>query len=241
MNFDVIVDSGPLYLAGLATTLKLLIVALLAGGLAALPLALARVARTPWLRGPVWCFTYVIRGTPLLVQLFIVYYGLAQFALVRESFAWSWLQSATFCAMLAFAVNTCAYTTEIIAGAIRNTPAGQIEAARALGLTRVQTLRHIVLPTALRRALPAYGNEVILMLHATSLASVVTLLDLTGAAREVYSRHYLPFEAFVTAGLIYLAVTLVLVTLLRALERRLARQIKPRSARETVTGPATMM
>lgn len=220
MNLDAIVESAPLYIEGLLTTLKLLTVALVAGGLAALPLSLARAAKAAWLRGPVWCFTYAIRGTPLLVQLFIVYYGLAQFDFVRDSAAWPWLQSASVCAMLAFAVNTCAYTTEILAGAIGNTPAGQVEAARALGLTRVQAMRHVILPSALRRAVPAYGNEVILMLHGTSLASVVTLLDVTGAARQVYARHYLPFEAFIAAGLIYLALTLVLSGLLRAVERR---------------------
>ncbi|MGA0609135.1 ABC transporter permease [Caldimonas sp. KR1-144] len=220
MNFEAIAQSWPLYLAGLATTAWLLLAALVIGGVAALPLSLLRVAPQRWLHGPVWLFTYVIRGTPLLVQLFIIYYGLAQFAFVRESFAWPWLQSAAFCAVLAFAINTCAYTTEILAGAIKALPAGEIEAARAFGMSRRVVLRRIVLPAALRRSIPAYGNEVILMLHGTSLASVVTLLDLTGVAREVNSRHYLPFEAFVTAGAIYLAVTLALVGLLRLAERR---------------------
>lgn len=228
MNFEAIVESWPLYLAGLATTLKLLVAALLAGGTLALPLSIARVMPQRWLHGPVWLFTYVIRGTPMLVQLFLIYYGLAQFAAVRESFAWPWLQSASFCAVLAFAINTCAYTTEIVAGAIKAMPAGEIEAARAVGMSRALMLRRILLPAAMRRAIPAYGNEIIMMLHGTSLASVVTLLDLTGAAREVNSRHYLPFEAFLTAGAIYLAITLALVAALRAAERRF---LAPWSAR----------
>jgi len=170
----------------------------------------------------------VIRGTPLLVQLFLIYYGLAQFAVVRESVFWPWLSSPWFCACLAFAINTCAYTTEIIAGAIRNTPHGEVEAARALGFSAAQVMRRIVLPSAARRAIPSYGNEVILMLHGTSLASVVTLLDLTGVARDVNSRFYIPFEAFITAGALYLAITLVLVGLFHAAERRWLAHLAPR-------------
>ena len=220
MNWGAIAESLPNYLDGLATTLELLVLALLFGGLAALPLAVARASRRRWLVAPVWLFTYVIRGTPMLVQLFLVYYGLAQFDAVRDSLAWPWLSSAWFCAVLAFSINTCAYTTEIIAGAMRTTPPGEIEAARSLGMSGALLLRRIVLPSALRRCLPAYGNEVILMLHGTSLASIVTLLDLTGAARELNSRFYLPFEAFVTAALFYLALTFGLVGLFRRAERR---------------------
>lgn len=220
MNLEVIADNLPLYGQGLLTTLGLLVVSLVAGGMVALPLAVLRAAPQRWLWWPVWAGTYVIRGTPLLVQLFLLYYGLAQFEAVRDSIAWPLLSSAWFCAVLALAVNTCAYTTEIFAGAIRATSAGEVEAARSLGMGRLQLLRRIVLPSALRRSLPAYGNEVILMLHATSLASVVTLLDLTGAAREVNSRHYLPFEAFLTAAACYLVLSLALVALFQRAERR---------------------
>ena len=220
MNLGVILESLPLYLEGLLTTVQLLLLSLLIGGLAALPLAVARASRRRWLSVPVWGFTYAIRGTPMLVQLFLVYYGLAQFETVRESPFWPWLASAWFCAVLAFAVNTCAYTTEIVAGAIAATSAGEIEAARSFGMSRGQVLRRIVLPSALRRSLPAYSNEAIMMLHGTSLASIVTLLDLTGAAREVNSRHFLPFEAFVTAGAFYLALTFVLIALFRRPEAR---------------------
>lgn len=220
MNLDAIAQNLPLYLSGALTTLKLLAIALAAGLAFALPLAVLRSRPEPWLRGPVWVFTYVIRGTPLLVQLFLLYYGLAQFAAVRDSVLWPWLSSPWFCACLSFAINTCAYTTEILAGTIRHTPRGEVEAARALGMSGGLLLRRIVLPSAARRAIPAYGNEVILMLHGTSLASVVTLMDLTGVARDVNSRFYLPFEAFVTAGAMYLAITLTLVALFHAAERR---------------------
>ena len=230
MNWEPIAESLPLYASGLVVTLQLLGISLALGLVCALPLAVLRVLPSRWAHGPVWLFTYAVRGTPLLVQLFLVYYGLAQFEAVRASFAWPYLQSAWFCACLAFALNTCAYTTEIIAGALRATPHGEVEAARALGLGRAQVWRRILLPSALRRALPAYGNEAVLMLHATSLASVVTLLDLTGAAREVNARHYLPFEAFLTAAAIYLALTLLLVGGLLALERRALAHLRARGA-----------
>jgi arginine/ornithine transport system permease protein len=227
VNLEAVVESLPLYWEGLLTTLELLALALALGGLAALPLGVMRASPKRWLSVPVWLFTYVIRGTPLLVQLFLIYYGLAQFDAVRASAFWPWLSNAWFCAVLAFALNTCAYTAEMVAGAIRATPHGEVEAARAFGMSWATAMRRIVLPSALRRCLPAYGNEVILMLHATSLASVVTLLDLTGAAREMNSRFYLPFEAFVTAALFYLALTFVLVALFRRAEARWLRHQRP--------------
>ncbi len=220
MDLDAIVAALPNYLAGAWLTLQLLVAALALGGVAALPLAVARGAASRWVHGPVWAFTYAIRGTPLLVQLFLLYYGLAQFEAVRSSVWWPWLRSPAFCALAAFAINTCAYTTEILHGTLRAVPAGELEAARALGMSPFTTLRRIVLPSALRRALPAYGNEVVLMLHGTALASVVTLHELTGAAREFNSVHYLPFEAFITAAVFYGLITAVLVGLFHAAERR---------------------
>jgi arginine/ornithine transport system permease protein len=220
MDFAAIADNLGLYLRGSWVTVQLLVLALAAGLAGALPLALLRSLPRPWVWRPVWLFTYVIRGTPLLVQLFLLYYGLAQFEAVRESFLWAGLRSPWFCAIAALAINTCAYTTEILHGAIKSLPAGEIEAARALGMSRWLTLRRIVLPSACRRALPAYGNEVVLMLHSTSLASVVTLHDLTGVAREINSRYYLPFEAFLSAALCYLVITVMLVGLFHAAERR---------------------
>ncbi|MFG5408720.1 ABC transporter permease subunit [Piscinibacter sakaiensis] len=197
------------------------------GGLLALPLAVLRVSPRPLLRWPVAGFTWAIRGTPLLVQLFLLYHGLAQFDAVRASAAWPWLSSVWFCAITAFALNTCAYTTELLAGAMRAVPAGEVDAARALGLTPAQVLWHVVLPSAARRALPAYGNEVVTMLHATSLASVVTLLDLTGAARELYARHFLPVEAFASAALCYLALSGALFAAFRVAERRWLAHLRP--------------
>ena len=188
LNFDVMASSLPLYFSSTVVTLKLLVVALTIGLITAIPLAVMRASPNPWLSRPVWLFTYIFRGTPLLVQLFIIYYGLAQFAWMRESYVWPLFSSAWFCCMLAFAINTCAYTTEIVAGAITATNHGEVEAARAMGMSPVTMYRRILLPSALRRSLPAYSNEAIMMLHGTSLASIVTLMDLTGAAREVNSK-----------------------------------------------------
>lgn len=229
MDFEVIAESLPMYGQGMLVTLALLVLSLGIGLAVALPLAMLRSLPSPWAWRPVWLYTYVIRGTPLLAQLFLLYYGLAQFEAVRDSALWPWLRSAWFCAVAAFAINTCAYTTEILHGAMRALPAGEIEAAKSLGMSRAVIFRRIVLPSAFRRALPAYGNEVVLMLHATSLASVVTLYDLTGAAREVNSRYYMPFEAFITAAIGYLLITFVLVALFRAAERRWLAPLVPRS------------
>lgn len=229
-DYNVIWDSLPLYFAGLLTTLELLGIALAFGLLAALPLGLMRVSKKPWVNMPAWLYTYVIRGTPMLVQLYLIYYGLAQFAAVRESFLWPWLSSATFCACLAFAMNTSAYTAEIIAGSLKATPAGEIEAARAIGMSKAKMYRRILLPSALRRALPQYSNEVIMMLQTTSLASSVTLVDITGAARAVNSESFLPFEAFITAGVFYLCLTFILVQLFKLAERRWLGYLAPRKA-----------
>ncbi|MED5607296.1 MULTISPECIES: ABC transporter permease [Pseudomonas] len=227
-DYTVIWENLPLYFSGLLVTLKLLLISLAVGLLLAVPLALMRVSKRPAVNLPAWLYTYVIRGTPMLVQLFLIYYGLAQFEAVRNSAFWPWLSNASFCACLAFAINTSAYTAEILAGSLKATPHGEIEAAKAMGMSRLKMYRRILLPSALRRALPQYSNEVIMMLQTTSLASIVTLVDITGAARTVNSQYYLPFEAFITAGVFYLILTLILVRLFKAAERRWLAYLAPR-------------
>ncbi|ARS50335.1 ABC transporter permease [Ectopseudomonas hydrolytica] len=228
LDFNLILSSLPLYASGLLVTFELLLIALALGLLLALPLALMRVSRSTLVNFPAWLYTYVIRGTPMLVQLFLLYYGLAQFDVIRDSFMWPYFSSATFCACLAFAINTSAYTAEILAGSLKATPPGEIEAARAMGMSRAQLYRRILLPSAMRRALPQYSNEVIMMLHTTSLASLVTLIDLTGAARTISSQYYMPFEAFITAGLFYLVLTVGLVRLFKYAELRWLAHLTPR-------------
>jgi arginine/ornithine transport system permease protein len=227
MDTTVIAEHLPAFAKGLWVCLQLLLLSLATGLVLSVPLAMARVSSRRWLAWPVWLFAYVIRGTPLLVQIFLIYYGLAQFEAVRNSLAWPLLREAWFCAWLAFSVNTTAYTTEIFAGALKATPAGEVEAARAYGLDGWCLYRRILLPSALRRALPQYGNEAISLMHATSLASTVTLVDVTRVARDVYANHLLPVEAFGAAAIIYFALTFSMAGLFKLLERRWLRHLKP--------------
>ncbi|WP_424859277.1 MULTISPECIES: ABC transporter permease [unclassified Tepidimonas] len=235
MNWSVIFEPAQLqlYAEGLLTTLKLLLSSLAVGGVLALFLALALNSRYRWLRWLVGSYTYVIRGTPLLIQVYLIYYGIAQLEWVQARWdavwPWTWFKDAFFCALLAFALNTAGYTAEMLAGAIRETPAGEIEAARAMGMSPRQVLWRIVMPSALRRTLPAYSNEVVMMLHSTSLASTVpAMLDLTAAASRVYSDFYLPFEAYLFAAAIYLSITFMLVGLFKWAERRFLAHLAPR-------------
>ncbi len=226
IDWDVLRAHAPAFAQGIGVCLLLLAISVGTGFVLSVPLAIARVSRSPWLARPVWLFTYVIRGTPLLVQLFVVYYGLAQFEAVRDSLLWPLLREAWFCAWLAFSINTTAYTTEIFAGALRATPAGEVEAARAYGLAGWRLYRRILLPSALRRALPQYSNEVVGMMHATAIASTVTLVDVTRVARDLYANHLLPVEAFGMAALIYFTLTFAFVGAFRLLERRLLRHLR---------------
>ncbi len=228
IDLELVLANLPLYLRGLWTTVWLTFLALALGLVLAVPLGLLRTSRNPLVNGPVWAYTYFFRGTPLLVQLFLIYYGAGQFEAVRSSLLWPLLSQAWFCALLAFTLNTAAYTAEIVRGAVLATPAGEIEAARALGMRPALAYRRIVLPSAFRRALPAYGNEVIFMLHGSAVASVVTIVDLTGAARIVNSRYYSPYEAFLTAAVFYMALTFAIAGLVRLLERRWHAHLRPR-------------
>lgn len=228
-DFSIIAAEWPLYLQGLWNTVWLVLASLLFGILIAVPMGILRGSSNPLIRVPVWAYIYFFRGTPMLVQLFIVYYGAAQWDALRHTWLWTWLQEAWFCALLTFSLNTGAYTAEIIRGAIRSIPKGEVEAAEAYGMSPWQVMRCIVLPGALRRALPAYSNEVIFMLHGSAIAGIITIIDLTGAARIVNSRYYSPLEAFLTAGLCYLGLSLLLVWGFRKLEHRWHAHLRPRS------------
>jgi len=211
------------YWSGLVTTVQLVFLSLVLGLLFAVPLAVLRTSSNRLVSGSVWIYTYVFRGTPLLIQLYVIYYGVAQIPGIQETFWWLIFREPFYPALLAFTLNTCAYTTEIFRGALVATPRGEIEAARAYGMSRMLILRRILLPSAARRAVQAYSNEVIFMLHASAIASVVTIIDLTGAARDIYSRFYAPFDAFIAVALIYMCLTFILIFVFRKLEKRLLR------------------
>ena len=221
MNWDTAIEMLPKLAEGAWLTLELLILSAIAGLLLAVPLALARVSKRWWVSAPPRAYIFCFRGTPLLVQLFLVYYGLGQFEAVRDSFAWTFLRDAYWCAVITFSLHTAAYISEILRGAIQAVPVGEIEAARAIGMRPRQVYARIILPRAFRMALPAYGNEIILMLKASALASTITLLDLTGMARTISAKNYMPVETFVTAGAFYLVITYALTHLIRFLEKHL--------------------
>lgn len=235
MNWSVIFEAKNLamYGEGILTTLALLFTSVGVGAVLALVFALLLTG--PWrlARWIVGAYTYVIRGTPLLIQVYLIYYGLGQLEWIQARWdsVWPWthFKDPFFCAALAFALNTAGYTAEMLAGAIRETHAGEIEAAQAYGMSRVQVMWRVVLPSAMRRTLPAYSNEVVMMLQSTSLASAVpSLMDVTGAASRVYSDYYLPFEAFLTAAGIYLVATFVLIGVFKLAESRLLAYLAPR-------------
>jgi histidine transport system permease protein len=206
---------------GLVITLWLLVASLGLGFILAVPLAVAKASRNWWLSIPVSLYAYVIRGTPLYVQLLLIYSGLYSLEAVRSTpFLSTFFRDAFNCTILAFTLNTAAYTTEIFAGAIKATSVGEIEAARAYGMSGLTLYRCIILPSALRRALPAYSNEVILMLHATTLAATATVPDLLKVARNASSDFYMPFVAYGLAAVLYLCVTLALIRVFRSAERK---------------------
>ncbi|AYG10721.1 MULTISPECIES: ABC transporter permease [Pseudomonas] len=219
MNWAVIIKWLPRLAQGATLTLELVAIAVIAGLLLAIPLGIARSSRLWYVRTLPYCYIFFFRGTPLLVQLFLVYYGLAQFDAVRESALWPYLRDPFWCATVTMTLHTAAYIAEILRGAIQAIPPGEIEAARALGMSKPKALFYIILPRAARIGLPAYSNEVILMLKASALASTVTLLELTGMARTIIARTYLPVEIFFAAGMFYLLMAYVLVRGFKLLER----------------------
>jgi polar amino acid transport system permease protein len=221
MSWEFALKWLPKLLQGATLTLELVAIAVVAGLILAIPMGIARASRNPYVRALPYAYIFFFRGTPLLVQLFVVYYGLAQFEVVTQGPLWPYLREPFFCAALTMTLHTTAYIAEILRGAIQAVPPGEIEAARALGMSRGTALIYIILPRAARIGLPAYSNEVILMLKASALASTVTLLDITGMARTINARTYMPEQTFLLAGLIYLVMSFVLVQGFRLLERYL--------------------
>lgn len=226
MEFEVVFKYLPRLLEGALTTIELVIVSGIIGSLMALPIGLARHSHRTWLNALPYAYIFFFRGTPLLVQIFLVYYGLAQFDAVRESSLWPYLREPYWCAIIAFSLNTSAYTAEILRGALGAVPKGEIEAAKTIGMRQTKMYRRIMLPRAFGMILPAYGNEVILMLKGSALASTITLLDLTGMARTIIARTYTPIEMFLAAGAIYLLISVAIIFVFRMLERRFNRHLQ---------------
>ncbi|SEH84607.1 ABC transporter permease [Pseudomonas fuscovaginae UPB0736] len=219
MEWEVIIKWLPKFFQGATLTLELLGIAVVLGLILAIPLGIARASKLWYVQALPYGYIFFFRGTPLLVQLFLVYYGLAQFESIRDSFMWPYLRDPFWCAAATMTLHTTAYIAEILRGAIQAIPPGEVEAARALGMSRPKALFYIILPRAARIGLPAYSNEVILMLKASSLASTVTLLELTGMTRTIIARNYLTVDMFFTAGVFYLVISFLLVQAFKLLER----------------------
>ncbi len=230
MDFQVIIDNLPLYFQGLWVTIILVVSSLAMGLCLAVPIALLATAKNKWISFVPKAYIYFFRGTPLIVQMFMIYHGMGQFTIVHDTFLWTIFQEAFACALIAFALNTAAYTGEILRGTIEQTLFGEIEAAKACGMSIPMIYRRIILPSTFRRALPAYGNEVIFMLHGSSLAGVITIVDLFGAAKIVNSRSFVPFESFITAGVFYLALTFMIVGAFKMAERHFHAYLRPRES-----------
>lgn len=219
MNYQLLIQYLPKLWQGLLTTLELMAVSAVIGLSLALLLTTFSIIGRWHTRKLIDSFIFLIRGTPLLVQLFIIYYGTGQFAWLRESPLWLYFKHPFACAVLAFGLNTAAYTTELFRGAIQAIPYGEIEACQALGMSKSLMLRRILLPRALQLALPAYSNEIIMIIKCTTLASTITLLDLTGMVRLINAETYATLEFFMVAGIIYLLLNAVIMGVFKKLEQ----------------------
>ena len=220
MDFELMINSFPKLLNAAVVTLKLLSVSLIVGLFIGLLFAILRLNENIFINKFAYGYSYVFRGTPLLVQIFIIYFGLGQIESLRSSFLWVILKEPYWCAIIAFALNTGAYTSEILRSAFQTIKPGIIEAGKSLGISNKIIFYKVQIPIAIRQSLPAYGNEIILMLKGTSLASTVTLMDLTGVAKYIISTTFKPIEVFIVAGGIYLFMTFIVHNVIKFLEKK---------------------
>ena len=220
MDFELMINSFPKLLNAAVVTLKLLWVSLIVGLFIGLLFEILRLNKNIFINKFAYGYSYVFRGTPLLVQIFIIYFGLGQIESLRSSFLWVILKEPYWCAIIAFALNTGAYTSEILRSAFQTIKPGIIEAGKSLGISNKIIFYKVQIPIAIRQSLPAYGNEIILMLKGTSLASTVTLMDLTGVAKYIISTTFKPIEVFIVAGGIYLFMTFIIHNVIKFLEKK---------------------
>ena len=225
MSFDLalIAESLPTMLMGIGLTFQLLILSGFLGLLLAIALMLMRISGKWYLDWPAQAYIYVFRGTPILVQIFIVYYGFPQLDFIRESFLWPIFRDPFGCAIVALTLNTGAYVSEILRGGVLGVDRGVLEAGEALGLSKSQRFVYLTAPIATRLALPAYGNDIISLLKSTALASTITLMDMTGIARTIVAQTYAPYEIFISLAIVYMILTFFIQKLLARIERYVGR------------------
>ena len=207
-----------LVLSGLDNTILLLLISLPLGFVLALLFALGRVSKITLLSRTIASYIFVIRGTPLLVQIYLIYFGLGSVKFIRESFLWYALKEPFWCGVIALTINTVAYGAEIFRGGIQSIEKSQVESGLSLGFGKFLLLRKIILPIAIRKVLPSYGNELILMVKATSLVSLTTYMEMTGIARKIMAKTFAPVEAFIAAGILYLFLNFLMVQFVKYLE-----------------------
>ncbi len=230
IDFRVVCESLPRFFDGALLTVELTALSVLIGLCMAIPLGLMRVSRNPLLWMPVYGYILYFRGTPLLVQIFLIYYGSGQFQEFLDSVGlWVFFREAYFCAVLTLTLNTAGYTAEILRGAILGVPHGEVEAARSCGMSGSLLYRRIILPKAFRLALQAYSNEVVFLFQATSLVSIIALMDLTGVARVIAARSFDIYELYITAGVIYLVVTYGILYVFKWVEHRTSGHLRERT------------
>ena len=220
MDFELMINSFPKLLNAAAITIKLLTISLIIGLFIGLLFAILRLNKNIFINKFAYGYSYLFRGTPLLVQIFIIYFGLGQIEYLRTTFLWTILKEPYWCAIIAFALNTGAYTSEILRSAFQTIKPGIIEAGKSLGISNKIIFYKIQIPIAIRQSLPAYGNEIILMMKGTSLASTVTIMDLTGVAKYIISTTFRPVEVFIVAGGIYLFMTFIIHNVIKFLEKK---------------------
>ena len=225
-DFSLILESVPRMFTGIGLTLQLLVLASILGTILAVIIALMRISNIPLLNWPAIVYIYIFRGTPMLVQIFVIYYGLSQFQTIRDSFLWIALREPFWCAIIAFSLNAGAYTAEILRGAIQGVDKGLIKASTALGLSKTQSFIHITTPIAIRLALPAFGNETISLLKSTALASIITMFDITGVARTIMAETFAPYEVFISAAIVYLFIAWFIQLGITIAERRFNRYMQ---------------
>ena len=221
MRLELMYESFFKIVEGIPLTLQVVSISTILGIFLAVAVALMRISGNRLMSLPAYYFVYLIRGTPLLLQLYFVYYGLSQFEAIRESILWPILKEPYWCGIITLTISTGAYSSEIIRGGILSVSKNYIEASGALGLSQIKTFMLITLPITVRQALPAYGNELILMVKASSLISIVTLMEITGIARTIISKTYAPVEIFLVAGSIYLVINFIIVMFVNLAERKL--------------------
>ena len=220
MDLELMINSFPKLLSAAVITIKLLSVSLIIGLFIGLFFAILRLNKNIFINRFAYGYSYVFRGTPLLVQIFIIYFGLGQIEYLRSTVLWVILKEPYWCAIIAFALNTGAYTSEILRSAFQTIKPGIIEAGKSLGISNKVIFYKIQIPIAIRQSLPAYGNEIILMMKGTSLASTVTIMDLTGVAKYIISTTFKPIEVFIVAGGIYLFMTFIIHNVIKFLEKK---------------------